>query len=93
MLEARTVLKLADAIDGRYRALVLLAGFGGLRTGELLGLERKDIDVLHHRVHVRRLTLEIHGAGRVTMAPKSPRRGSTGVDCRGPRRAPRELHG
>jgi len=71
MLEARTVLKLADAIEGRYRALVLLAGFGGLRTGELLGLERRDIDSLHQRVYVRRQSLEIHGAGRVTMAPKS----------------------
>jgi integrase len=71
MLEARTVLMLADAIDERYRALVLLAGFGGLRTGELLGLERRDVDVLHRRVHVRRQSQEIHGEGRVTMPPKS----------------------
>lgn len=32
------VYALADAVAPRYRALVLLAAFGGLRRGELLGL-------------------------------------------------------
>lgn len=40
------VLELAEVIDPRYRALVLLAGFGGLRTGESLGLRRCDVDAL-----------------------------------------------
>jgi integrase len=31
------VAALADAIDPRYRALVLVAAYGGLRWGELVG--------------------------------------------------------
>ena len=38
MVPTALVLDLADAIEARYRALVLLAGFAGLRTGENLGL-------------------------------------------------------
>jgi hypothetical protein len=41
------VYALADAVSPRYRALVLLAAFGGLRRGELFALERADIDLLH----------------------------------------------
>ena len=33
---------LAAAIDPRYRAFVLLAVFGSLRWGELMGLRRSD---------------------------------------------------
>ena len=35
---------LADAIPERYRALVLVAAFGGLRWGEAVGLRRCDVD-------------------------------------------------
>lgn len=34
---------LAEAVDPRYRALVLLAAFTGLRRGELFGLTRERI--------------------------------------------------
>jgi hypothetical protein len=34
------VYQLADAIEPRYRALVLLATFGNMRWGELAGLRR-----------------------------------------------------
>ena len=42
-LEADVVLALADEIGPRLRAWILLAGFDGLRSGELLGLQRHDI--------------------------------------------------
>jgi integrase len=38
------VARLADAIDVRYRALVLVGAYGGLRIGELAGLHRDDVD-------------------------------------------------
>jgi integrase len=47
------VFALADAVAPRYRAFVLLAAFGGLRRGELLGLTRRDFDLLHRTVEVR----------------------------------------
>jgi integrase len=34
---------LADSIDPRYKALVLVAGFGGLRFGELTELRRRNL--------------------------------------------------
>lgn len=39
------VLGLADAIDPRLRVMVLLAGFGGLRLGEVRGLRRSRVDL------------------------------------------------
>ncbi len=35
--------RLADAMDERYRSLVLTAGYGGLRMGEVAGLRRKHV--------------------------------------------------
>lgn len=71
MLETPTVLRLAEAMGPRLRALVYLAGFCGLRPGELLGLERRDIDLLHRVVHVRRQAHEITGQGRILTVPKT----------------------
>lgn len=65
------VLDLADAIGDRYRALVLVAGFAGLRTGESLGLRRADVDLLHGEIRVTAQAQEIAGSGRVVLAPKS----------------------
>jgi len=44
-VDAEVVLSLAEAIEPRFQALVLVAGFGGLRLGELLALRARDIDV------------------------------------------------
>jgi integrase len=71
MIETAMVLKLADAIEPRLRCLVLLAGFGGLRLGELLGMERRDIDQLHGTLTVVRQAHEITGQGRILTPPKS----------------------
>ena len=43
------VATLADAIDPRYRALVLVGAYCGLRFGELAGLKRDRVDLLHRR--------------------------------------------
>jgi integrase len=39
------VMALADAIDPRYRAMVIVAAFAGLRRSECLGLARRHIDL------------------------------------------------
>jgi integrase len=39
---------IADEIGERYRALVLIAGYCGLRLGELRGLRRRDVNVASH---------------------------------------------
>ena len=71
MVPTSLVLDLAEAVDERYRPMILLAGFAGLRTGESLGLRRCDVDLLHGEVRVRRQAQEIAGKGRMVLAPKS----------------------
>lgn len=67
LVNTATVLALADAINPRLRALVLLAGFGGLRTGESLGLRRQDVDLLHRKVSVVQQVHEVAGRGRIVV--------------------------
>lgn len=61
---------LAAAIDPRYRAFVLLAVFGSLRWGELMGLRRSDFDLVAGRVRIERAVSEI-GARQVIKKPKT----------------------
>jgi integrase len=49
-LNPAEVARLADLIDARYRALVLVAAYGGLRIGELAGLRRRRVDLLRARL-------------------------------------------
>lgn len=53
--------------DRRYRALVLTVGFASLRTGEVLGLRRCDVDLLHREVHVEMQAQELRGRGRAVL--------------------------
>lgn len=48
------VYKLADAMPGRFRALILVAAFSGLRWGELAALRRSDVDLAAGVVRVPR---------------------------------------
>ena len=41
---------LADIIDERFRPLVLTAAYTGARAGELLALDRENVDLLRRRV-------------------------------------------
>jgi integrase len=55
------VAALADAIPRRFRALVLVAAYTGLRWGELAGLRVKRVDLLHRQVTVAEQLLEVRG--------------------------------
>ena len=70
VLTLRQVLALAEAIDARYRALVLLAVFGSLRWAEL-ALRRCDIDLEARTVRVFRQLAESPGGGFTFGPPKS----------------------
>lgn len=71
MIDAALVFKLADSISARLRALVIVAGFVGLRTGELLGLRRCDVDIENARLTVLVQAQQIIGEGRIVSGPKS----------------------
>jgi integrase len=58
---------LAEAVPGRYRALVLVAGYGGLRWGELVGLRRRRVDLAGARIYVVEQVAEV--AGKFIVSP------------------------
>jgi integrase len=70
-VDAEVVLRLADAIEPRYRALVLLAGFGGLRLGELLALTPSDIDTPRRVISVKAQAVDLIDGTRLVTPPKT----------------------
>lgn len=71
MLTVAQVLALADAVPARFRALVLVASFAGLRYGEVMALERRDIDLEGPSVRVRQAYTQVTGRGSVLEPAKS----------------------
>ena len=53
------VAALAEAMPERLRLLVLLGAWCGLRRGELLGLQRRDVDLLRGALRVERAVLHM----------------------------------
>jgi integrase len=62
---------IADAMPERWRMAVLLAAWCGLRFGEMAELRRKDVDLEHGRLRIRRGVTYVKGMGDVVGAPKS----------------------
>jgi integrase len=67
----REVFALAAAVQPRYRALVLLAAFGGLRRGELFGLARGHIDLDEATVSVEIQRQQLSSGKHIIGPPKS----------------------
>lgn len=65
------VYALAEAAGPRWRALVLLAAFCGLRFGELAALTQQRLDLLHGTVTVAASAAELRGGLRHLGPPKS----------------------
>ena len=70
-VDADMVVALARAIEPRYRALVLLAGFGGLRLGELVALKARDFDPERGVVRVEKQAVELRDGTRIVTNPKT----------------------
>jgi len=67
--DAAEVRRLAEVVPERHRAMVMLAGFGGLRWGELAGLQRKHIDLVGRAVRVEQQLTDVNG----TLAISEPK--------------------
>jgi integrase len=65
------VLAIANTIDNQYRALVILAAWCSLRFGELAGLRRSRVDLLHRKIHVVEQLVELAGGKTVFKLPKA----------------------
>jgi integrase len=65
------VFGLADAIDARFRAMVLVAAFTSLRLGELLALTRRSLDLQEGTITVVAQLQELSKGGHYRGDPKS----------------------
>lgn len=52
---------LAETIDDHYRTLVLTAAGTGMRWGELAGVGRESVDLLHGRLMIDRTLVQVNG--------------------------------
>ncbi|MGI5139191.1 MULTISPECIES: tyrosine-type recombinase/integrase [unclassified Streptomyces] len=71
VLTVAEVYAVADAMAPRYRLLVLLAAFTGLRFGELASLRRRDVDTENGALMVQRAQAEMQTGALFDKAPKS----------------------
>ncbi len=62
---------LAGAVEDRWRSLVLLAAWCGLRRGELLGLRRSDVDLDRGTVRIERAVHYLRDSSVVIGPPKT----------------------
>lgn len=65
------VFAIAEAIQPRYRLMILLATFAQLRFGELVALQRSSIDLEAMELRVRRATAEMEDGTQIDDDPKS----------------------
>ena len=65
------LLEIAQLAPERYRVLILTAGLGGLRQGELFGLRRRDLDLEKGVVRVRRKRLRLDSGQVIENETKS----------------------
>ena len=64
---------LAESMPDRYRALVLVGAYAGLRWGEAAGLTRANVDVLRSRIRVMSTAVEVRGHVTLGNEPKTRR--------------------
>ena len=64
------VYELAAAVEPRYSALILTAALTGCRWGELVGLTRRHLDLLHGTMTIAEVLVET-GAGLSSGPPKT----------------------
>lgn len=69
------VRQLADAVDARYRTLIYVLAYTGLRFGEAAALRRSSYDAARRRLDVSASVAEVHGClvWRDTTKSGSPR--------------------
>ena len=65
LLTPEELVRLAEAVPDRYRALILVGGVLGLRWGEAIGLRTCDVDFIRCTVTVAQVVEEVAGTMRI----------------------------
>lgn len=63
----------------KFRAMVLVAAYCSLRFGELAGLRRKRIDLLHRTINVVEQAVELQSGSVIFKSPKSGSEGTVAI--------------
>ncbi len=71
MVPLSVAFAIADALPARYRMLVILTAFTGLRWGELVALRRDCIDLDACEIRITQTTAQLDKGGLRTGTPKS----------------------
>lgn len=61
ILEPAQIAAVVQALPDRYRAMALVAAYGALRHGELIGLRRKDVDLAAGTVTIVETLYRVNG--------------------------------
>ena len=69
--QIRTILERAESEPIKYRVALLIAVMCGMRLGEILGLEWKDIDFGRRTISIVRTSQYVTGMGTITKCPKT----------------------
>ena len=69
--QTRYVLELLDDVPIKWKTIMYLLLFSGMRRGELLGLEWNDIDFDNKVIHIRRTSQYVQYMGIITKSPKN----------------------
>jgi integrase len=62
---------IAENMTDRYRLMVLLAAYCSLRFGELAGLRRARVDILHRTIRVEESAVELRDGSTIFGEPKT----------------------
>lgn len=76
-LTVKELERLADAMNQDSRVFVYLAGYAGLRIGEVFGLCWSDVDLFRSVVNVRQSAVDVNG--RVIIGPPKTKAGRRAV--------------
>ena len=70
-VQVRHVLELLENEPIKWKTIMYLLIYSGIRRGELLGLEWKDIDFHNKVIHIRRTSQAVDHMGIITKSPKN----------------------
>ena len=82
---------LAEAVHERYRALVYLAVDSGMRWSELVGLQRRSVELRRGKVRVTEQLIRFGGGGVAAKGAQDAVVGAVHHDLAGDCRDPREF--
>lgn len=71
IIDVTQLLVLASAVPLEYSLAVLIAGICGLRSGEIFGLRRKDVDLEARTITVEQAIVSVPGKGTIIGPPKT----------------------